>query len=556
MRIWVLNILLLFSGIVQGQIRLNCAVDKRVVMEGEILTYQMAINSDCQLTAPRFSGFDVVGGPNQQTNSSYSNINGHESNNTTYIYSYQLRATRKGEFTIEAPVAKCGNEKIEGKTIQIEVLEMGSISDLKKNKVENFVELSSSKKTVYVGEPFIISTMFYSRDQPTNIHGINQGQAKNLWRHELQLERTVTSEGEYFETPLSKEVAYALEPGELIISPYSGVLSKELDFFNSKRLEGISNSIVIEVLPLPDGAPDNFVGLVGDFELIFSINTTNVKVGEAIDLDLTIKGRGNLTEFPEPVLNFPESFHVYDPEIIENTNANENGAGGEYHYKFVISPEESGDFVVQPYSFAYFDIETETYKIASTEEFTIQVKSGGKRYGEIYSKSSEGNEEKFSDIQYITTTSEMHESGDFKFGSLTHFIGVSSPVLLGLFFFFIGKRKDNLTEADKQKLKNKNITKITLSAIEGIGEEGELYKLKGILEQFFMVKLKLDRASITINNLETELQKKGVKDDKIIHLKNAWARIDMSAFAPISDANKVQVISEIKRLIKDLSNEI
>ena len=55
-----------------------------------------------------------------------------------------------------------------------------------------------------------------------------------------------------------------------------------------------SKNITVNVKDLPQGAPENFNGAVGQFEIKSSVNKTTADANEAINYKLTLSGNGNI----------------------------------------------------------------------------------------------------------------------------------------------------------------------------------------------------------------------------------------------------------------------
>ena len=545
-----------FLAISQASIKVG--VSKLVLQEGEKFTYEIIMNQNCELDLPKFKGVQVAAGPMVGQSSSYSNYNGNASQSTTYSYTYTLQALKKGKYTIGAPKMTCGKETIYGDKITIEVVDSDQLNNISPDAIQNYIKLTSTKEKVYVGEPFILTTTFYSVEQPSSIEVITQGTAENLKREEITLNRVVSANQSYYQVDLSREVAYGTKEGTVQIMPYTGVLQKEIDFFNVKRLEGISNKLEIEVLPLPNGAPEYFKGLVGDIELMYDISKTNVNVGEAIDLDITIKGVGNFDQMGEPMLELPEGFFVHDPEIFTDTKATPKGIQGEVRYKFAIVPEEAGEFDVQPFALAFFNYNTEKYELVGTDKMTITVNSGNEDYGKVYKNRVEKSYSGQTSLSGVTEEHKINSKENELFGGLLHVGGSISPLLLISAFLLYKRSRANLSEEQLLRGKRRSAANTAIKQIQQINliESNASQKLKGVLEDFMMVKLGLSRANITEVSLLTAIESKGVSEELKGKFKSLWNKLEMSAYAPIAQSDLSGVAHEVKVLINDLNRVV
>ena len=55
-----------------------------------------------------------------------------------------------------------------------------------------------------------------------------------------------------------------------------------------------SQPLVVDVLPLPKGAPKGFKNLIGEFEISSKIGKRNLEVGDNTTLTVTVSGSGDI----------------------------------------------------------------------------------------------------------------------------------------------------------------------------------------------------------------------------------------------------------------------
>ena len=116
------------AALAQTEIRVEApnmvAVDEQFnltfVIEGERkpASFSWTIGSD----------FQLVWGPQKGTSSSVQIVNGKITKSEQYTYTYVLRATKKGRFTIPAATASVRGRQISSRTPEIEVLDSGASS--------------------------------------------------------------------------------------------------------------------------------------------------------------------------------------------------------------------------------------------------------------------------------------------------------------------------------------------------------------------------------------------------------------------------------------------
>jgi hypothetical protein len=361
---------------------------------------------------------------------------------------------------------------------------------------------------------------------------------------------------------IRKEVYLADNPGKLKIEPYFGRAIDKLDYFNPTYIEGYSNGLEINVKPIPGTKPEDFSGLVGDFELDYEISETSVKANHAFELNFTVSGTGNFNVFQDPEMYFPESFLVSNPDGEETFSVSENGITGSINYEYIITATEKGQYVILPFTFSYYSLKERKIKTLSSTDFVIEVSKGKdtriKNYGE---KTTAVKED---DIRYIHTEQPSYfKLNDFLFGRLSYFILLLSPIGLSFIFILLRRKKKNRTSAeiqvDKQKSSKKSILK-ELSSLKTVAQSGDhpaaLKKLITALDLYFITNLELSMSSLSKKSIEKALRDKEVSSDTKESFNKLWDKIEMAQYAPISTDNLSSLIDETEALIKSLNKEI
>ena len=120
---FIFLILMLAANSLQAQdVKFTISGQNNVAV-GDQFIIQFTVNAQGRsFQGPDFSGLKVLSGPNQSTQSSFSNINGRMTQSTIVTYSYYLRADEEGEFTIApAKITVNGKEyKTDPLTIKVD----------------------------------------------------------------------------------------------------------------------------------------------------------------------------------------------------------------------------------------------------------------------------------------------------------------------------------------------------------------------------------------------------------------------------------------------------
>jgi len=567
----VISILLCSQILFSQSLYIDAAVKSSTVTSSEAFTYQITTNGSCTIEPPDLDDFEILDRQQGQF-SETSYTNGKTTNNNTYTLTLVLRAKKKGKIKIGKARIKCKGKDKKSEEITMEVVDADEVHKKNEGVATYYYKLECDKKSVIVGEPYIVSFYLYSEKKPYQITEIYSGNAANNWRQNLFDERASdfsfpttlkTVKGKkYYVVELRKEVYLADHPGKLKIEPYFGRAIDKFDYFNPTYMEGYSNSHEINVKPIPGTKPEDFNGMVGDFALDYEISETSVKANHAFELKIKVSGTGNFNVFQDPKMYFPESFLVSNPDGEESFSVSEDGITGSIEYEYVITATEEGQYVILPFSFSYYSLKERKIKTLSSSDFVIKVSKGKnpkiKNYGE---KRTDVKED---DIRYIhTEKANYFRLNDFLFGRISYFIMLLSPIGLSFIFILLRRKKKNRSSSeiqeDKQKNSKKSILK-ELSSLKAIAQSGDhpaaLKKLITALDLYFITNLELSMSSLSKKSIAQALIQKDATTATKDSFNKLWDKIEMAQYAPISTDNLAALIEESEALIKLLNKEI
>ena len=167
--------------------------------------------------------------------------------------------------------------------------------------------------------------------------------------------------------------------GKLTIPPVPftvGVVRRREDVFGmafggfAERVGLVAPAKTIEVRPLPEeGRPPDFSGAVGSFTLEARLDRARVAAGEAVQLEVTVRGEGNLSTASPPTVTLPPDVQAFDP--VEKRQG-----PGFRTWDVPIVPRAPGRVQVGPVRFAYFDPAAGEYRVATVPPLPLEVTPG------------------------------------------------------------------------------------------------------------------------------------------------------------------------------------
>jgi hypothetical protein len=339
------------------------------------------------ITPPNFEKFIVVSGPYQSSQTQI--INGRMSSQRSIAY--EIVAQEEGVFTLPPARMKVSGQELESNRLKITVKAGAKRnSRAERNAEESFnVRILASKKSVYVGEPIVLKFRATLFDPVRDLSIIQAPNFENVLQQQLEFKQESTREvvGNKMATVLDfdKRLILPNKPGtlggqELKISGQVQVPTGRRDFFNMPLTKFVpqvatANIPAVKIKPLPEGAPEDFQGGVGELKLVREISRKEVSGSESITIKLRVEGAGNFNTLEVPELIQPEGFDVYDPKYNENIRYSERGIRGYKEYEYLLVPQYRGSFIVPEMQWSYFNTRTERYETISIAADTLNVEN-------------------------------------------------------------------------------------------------------------------------------------------------------------------------------------
>lgn len=295
---------------------------------------------------------------------------------------YQFTISLEGTVTIPAMKVKIGHTVKTLRPIKIQAYKRKLVDNTGKQiDIDKLLYASAllmtNKSSVYVGEEIPIEIRMYS------INGLSITLAQ--WP-QIDMENVVMKDyssinpqSSYFQPPISKKVKLngqiynanifkaalrPIAPGNLsgkVVIPCLIKVPKERsgrsrrrsdslsDFFENSFFESRYQEIKYQlqadigpkkVLPLPVPPDDSYyTGLVGEWDMQYSLSSQKLKAGEPVTLKIILKGKGTLDTLSVPEINI-EGFRIYPPEIKKMPDT---GRISNAEIRYAIIPKSAGD---------------------------------------------------------------------------------------------------------------------------------------------------------------------------------------------------------------------
>src|SRR5664280_353670 len=596
------QLIFLISYSVSGQNIYVKAEYPSVVNAGEQFTIMWTVNvGGGEFTAPLFSGFYKLMGPQTSYSSSTQIINGKVSNETSYSYVYYLQGVKEGKFVIAPATFTLKNKIYSSDSLRIEVIgstsqrqnvNPGNNDSANDQEVESsgkdpFIRLSVNRREITMGEPVVATVKIYSRVNIAGINEIKYPSFNSFLRSDIATPPLTSLRQEningtiYGSGVIQQFLLYPQVTGEIKIDPVEiSVLVQQKtkgesdpffgDFFSSYQTipkVAASQPVRIKVRPLPGVQPADYSGVVGKLELKATLNKQSVNVNDAVTFKVVLSGTGNLKIASAPVLKLSPDIELYDPKVTDDIKNGVNGTTGQKSFEYLMIPRHNGDYSIPPISYSYFNIANGRYEKLTTEEFHFSVQkvsgqnSGATVYGGV------GKEDvKYlgKDIRFIKSDpGTLKKTDDLLFTKQSFYSAYAFSLFAFLLILFL--RRENIRRnSDLSQVRNRKAGKVAIKRLQLASvclkndETDQFYDeiLKAIWG-YLSDKLNIPVSDLTRNNAISSLQEQGIDDEIIQSLSKILDACEFERFAPSSSGAEVASIYEgASNFIKSVENLI
>jgi hypothetical protein len=566
------------------------------VVEGEQFRLSYVLNQEGRdLRLPDLSDFDILFGPSTSTSFSQRTINGKTTSERSVTYTYILVAKTTGTFTIGPASISVDGANYQSNSLKVEVLPPdekssqssrgGGSSSGSATVSDNdaFIRAIVSKNNPYEQEGFTVTFRLYTTLNIVNFGRIQFPEFEGFMVEEIdvpvnqQLQMERYNGRNYYTADLRKTLLFPQKSGQITIP--SGRLEMVFSvpsgrsvttFFGSQELMVdvnktlVTNPVAINVKPLPANRPASFANAVGTFTMKPNINTTQLRANEAISLRLEISGTGNMKLISNPVVEFPSNFEVYDPTVTNALNVTSNGLTGIRTIEYMAIPRYEGNYTIPPVEFSYFDINTNSYKTLTTEEYSLQIAKGDP--GSITSSNFVNQQDVRveQDIRFLKTGEPNYLSiSNFFVGSLNYWLWYIIPFVL-LVVLFIINRKQARENANVALMRNRKANKIAIKRLKLAEKYLKEQKKENFYDEvlraiwgYFSDKLSIPVANLSKNNIENELSKNGISGELISRFMQILDTCEFARYAPAeSDAEMESVYNNTFNAIGEMENRL
>lgn len=378
-------------------IKISATLDRDQIYEGDRATLIITISGigdrSVRPAIPQVDGA-VITLPNPPSIST-TIINGVMSREL--IYSYIITPKIKGEISIPPFEIVIENTKYKTKPLKINVLDIQKTDKLfiesKLNVEDTYIQSRVSIKYDFFFAPGVIPIDLkipvlsrYEIDGFYNFSMVKQNDivkigdnrfyclksfdTRNGVRYNVySIAFTFFPEKEGTFTLAAPTIIGGIQKGTRVVRDFFGYTEQP----NYEEIRAKGENLILKVKTLPEeGKPEGFNGAIGNYSIAVSANTTKLKVGDPIELKITITGDGLLEKLPRPDITAQEDF-IKNFKITESLQPGEI-RGDSIIFSQIIRPLNAETQEIPPVRFPYFNSGKGAYEIAKSNPIPIEVK--------------------------------------------------------------------------------------------------------------------------------------------------------------------------------------
>jgi len=578
-----LFLFLLLNPVAQGQeISVTATVDKNRLSLEDVLQLSIVIQGTQNTPPPELPSLPDFRVVSAGTSSSTQYINTQRSVSITY--NYRLTPMNTGTFVIGPTRVRANGKTYATQPITIAVqneAQKPSNQETTGNK-NAFVVTTLSSKKAYVGEQLVYTFRLFHRVDAKNLNLRLPFDKTRFHKEELGEPKTYIK--------INNGLQYHVQELSLALFPLKKGLHEipsamiELDLFhpmkNRSRRDPFSQffgqrtqaehkvlrsqSLSIEVLPLPDGAPEGFENIIGQFNISAELGKNDLEVGDTTTLTLTVSGKGNVQDiiFDEPDLK--SYFKIYPDKPEFHQTVQNNQIMGKKVFKFALVPLEAGSRTLPKFSLAFFDPGKAQYRVAQTQPISLNIKPSAAKE-ELNLVQSRQQNAQAPEIEILgrdifpiyTELDKFQNARSHSPAFLATRFG--SPVLLFFISAFIIKRQRRMKH-DVAFYRRRNAYKNATRRLKKMSEHSDPSapkefgrELSEILREYVGNKLNLQGKAITAEEVETRLKEADYESAEVT--RKLLERCEILQFAPTTRGNTKELLRESENLIKLLEKQ-
>lgn len=384
----------------------------RTVVVGDkfSVTFRLQNGEGSTPKTPEIQGCEFLYGPSTSTMQSVQIVNGRQRSSYQIDYTFTYKAVKAGTYSIGSVSVNVDGKKYSSSPTTIKILppdkNSGQTGAANNNNIANnsssqtsisdkdvFIRVILNKSEVYEHEAVECVIKLYTKH---NIYSLSNLQPvfNGFLTDEISVQPSLNDQetfngGNYYTAILKKYIIFPQKSGKLNIEsgkytvgveyietirdPFWGLMQR---IPQQKEITVKSNSVSLNVKPLPSPAPSGFNGAVGNFSVETNLSSNTLTTNDAAIYSYKITGSGNIKYIKEPIIDFPSEFQTTTPRNVVNAENLGATISGSNVYDYTFIPQSVGTYKIGATEFVYFDPIKKEYITLFTPSYDVAVAQG------------------------------------------------------------------------------------------------------------------------------------------------------------------------------------
>ena len=561
--IFVLNLLWAESSI-------DVTVDRRRINEGDSINLSVVVkdyNETPNVDLPILSDFRIVSGPNQSNSTNVQFVNGKMTKSSIVTLNWTLIPVKTGHLEVPSVSIDIGGEIIKSKPIRIAVSKRQTSNANKISKF--FIEAEIDNPSPFRGEQVTLTYILYTQVDVTSFDD-ELPKFKGFWNEEIYSPknlnlREVNKEGiGYYAATIKKIALFPTKSGTIEIEPMVAIIGireqqqrwNDFSLFGppSKKFTISTNSLSLDVQPVPLNINGKISSVVGDWKIKSSVDANDFKQDQAVTFEILVKGIGNLHVIDLTDILFPNELEVFKPEIYENNNSLGDKIGGEKKFSWVLIPRYAGKIHIPKFDFIFFNPNLKKWDVKSTTDYYLNVSPNEKIQSNSIGLSKKEVILMAEDINFLDESKPSWKNNNIRLFSKT---STMLLILSGVFFMFpaifnYSNKKRGLSYRSRQSRK---ALKMAFDFLDTNSIETEKIQVGIYHTIIIFINGKLGTKKVEYSNEEIiTLFKNHGADQVCMELEKILNVVQVGRFAPENIKEQIVSHNEIKTILKEADN--
>ncbi len=371
-----LIIILLCSYTLQAQ-TIKTQIASTQLLPGEVTVMSLIVSGITLQAPPKIPSTEGLrvehSGTSSNSNISFFGRNTNQVSKKTY--SYQVTALREGNYKI--PSIGLAEKDLKTPEIPIQVHPADTSKVIwREGKIRNFSYTYGLATFIPHDQPFVGQSMtaelkiYLSSSLRFNANNLPEVSMDGMNAHRFDPERITgaySTDSTRYNVISYGSITSALKSGPVTLGPSSIEIPIAPNNYNvSNVLKANFPLLTLTARDLPSGAPKNFGGAIGQFEMVGEIDLDNAEAGGPFSINLTISGNGNLDVIKAPELENEKDWKMYPPRRVDGEDIRHEGRGSVI-FDLLLRPTRKVS-EIPPFLFSYFDPITEKYETLVSEK--------------------------------------------------------------------------------------------------------------------------------------------------------------------------------------------